>query len=99
MDKYPPTAKHFKSKYITLLSELEKYLRECETRRLDLDDVEIWSAAYLPSAGSINMPGIYEGRVDFTNVRVKLHFNQRTTHGMWKTARLVKKSKISLCHR
>ena len=65
-------SKTFKSKFITSLSELEKYLKECETRRLDLDDVEIWSAAYLPSAGSVNMPGIYEGRVDFTNVRVKL---------------------------
>ena len=65
-------SKTFKSKNITSLSELEKYLEECETRRLDLDDVEIWSKAYLPSAGSVNIEGAYEGRVEFTSVRVKL---------------------------
>ena len=52
-----PYHKTFTSKDITSLSELEKYLEECETRRLDLDDVEIWSKAYLPSAGSVNIPG------------------------------------------
>lgn len=61
-------AKTFKSKNITSLSELEKYLEECETRRLDLDNVEIWSKAYLPSAGSVNIEGAYEGRVEFTSV-------------------------------
>ena len=39
---------------------------------MDLDDVEIWSKAYLPSAGSVNIPGIYEGRVEFTSIIVKL---------------------------
>ena len=41
-------SKTFKSKNITSLSELEKYLEECETRRLDLDDVEIWSKVLPP---------------------------------------------------
>ena len=69
---FTPTIKLLLSKNITSLSELEKYLEECETRRLDLDDAEVWSGAYLPSAGSVNIPGAYEGRVEFVSVMVKL---------------------------
>ena len=51
-----PYHKTFTSKDITSLSELEKYLEECETRRLDLDDVEIWSKAYLTKCRISKLP-------------------------------------------
>ena len=32
----------------TSLKEIKNYIEGCELRRLDLDDEEIWSKAYIP---------------------------------------------------
>ena len=32
----------------TSLQEIREYIKECEQKRLDLDNEEVWSKAYLP---------------------------------------------------
>ena len=56
----------------TSLRAIEEYIRHSELRRLDLDDVEVWSKAYLPASQLTNRPGVYEGRVEFCHIHVKL---------------------------
>ena len=56
----------------TSLRAIEEYIRRSELRRLDLDDVEVWSKAYLPASQLTNRPGVYEGRVEFCHIHVKL---------------------------
>ena len=60
------------NKTFTSLREIENYIKECELRRLDLEDSEIWSKAYLPATRIVDNPNVYEGRVIFLNVHIKL---------------------------
>ena len=39
---------------------------------MDLDDHEVWSKAYLPASQIINNPGVYEGRVEFRRIHIRL---------------------------
>ena len=50
------------------LSDIKEYIRQCEQKRLDLEDSEMWSKAYLPATRTYNSKGVYEGRVLFTSV-------------------------------
>ena len=54
------------------LSDIKKYIRQCEQKRLDLEDAETWSKAYLPATATYNSKGVYEGRVRFTSVSTKI---------------------------
>ena len=54
------------------LAEIKEYIRQCEQKRLDLEDVETWSKAYLPATATYNSKGVYEGRVRFTSVSTKI---------------------------
>ena len=60
------------NKTFTSLREIENYIKECELRRLDLDNVEVWSKAYLPATRIVDDPNVYEGRVMFLKVHIKL---------------------------
>lgn len=61
----------------TSLSLIEKYIKRCETKRLDLEDSEVWSGAYLPATEVVDTPSVYEGRVEFTKITVKvIHSNE-----------------------
>ena len=53
------------------LSDIKEYIRQCEQKRLDLEDSETWSKAYLPATATYNSKGVYEGRVLFTSVSTK----------------------------
>ena len=53
------------------LAEIKEYIRQCEQKRLDLEDAETWSKAYLPATATYNSKGVYEGRVRFTSVSTK----------------------------
>ena len=46
--------------------DIKEYIRQCEQKRLDLEDAETWSKAYLPATATYNSKGVYEGRVRFT---------------------------------
>ena len=54
------------------LAEIKEYIRQCEQKRLDLEDAETWSKAYLPATATYNSKGVYEGRVRFTSVSTKI---------------------------
>ena len=54
------------------LSDIKEYIRQCEQRRLDLEDSETWSKAYLPATETFDSKGVYEGRVLFTSVSTKI---------------------------
>ena len=54
------------------LVDIKEYIRQCEQKRLDLEDAETWSKAYLPATATYNSKGVYEGRVRFTSVSTKI---------------------------
>merc|ERR1711911_67274 len=56
----------------TSIAEVRDYIEQYEQRRLDLDDDEVWSKAYLPADRETGDVGSYEGKVVFKHVQVKL---------------------------
>ena len=56
----------------TSIEEVRAYIEECERRRLDLDDEEIWSKAYLPEDRETEDTGNFEGKVVFEHIQIKL---------------------------
>ena len=54
------------------LDDIKEYIRQCEQKRLDLEDAETWSKAYLPATATYDSKGVYEGRVRFTSVSTKI---------------------------
>ena len=54
------------------LSDIKEYIRQCEQKRLDLEDAETRSKAYLPATATYASKGVYEGRVLFTSVSTKI---------------------------
>ena len=54
------------------LDDIKEYIRQCEQKRLDLEDAETWSKAYLPATATYASKGVYEGRVRFTSVSIKI---------------------------
>ena len=54
------------------LAEIKEYIHQCEQKRLDLEDAETWSKAYLPATETYASKGVYEGRVTFTSVSTKI---------------------------
>ena len=54
------------------LSEIKEYIQQCEQKRLDLEDGETRSKAYLPATETFDSEGVYEGRVLFTSVSTKI---------------------------
>ena len=49
----------------TSLKEIQAFIEECEQKRLDLDNEEVWSKAYLPATRTTEVRGNYEGKVVF----------------------------------
>ena len=56
----------------TSLKEVQAYIEECEQKRLDLGNEEVWSKAYLPTTRTTEVRGNYEGKVIFKHVQIKL---------------------------
>ena len=56
----------------TSLKEIQAYIEECEQKRLDLDNEEVWSKAYLPATRTTEVRGNYEGKVVFKHVQIRL---------------------------
>ena len=53
----------------TSLKEIQAYIEECEQKRLDLDNEEVW---YLPTTRTTEVRGNYEGKVVFKHVQIRL---------------------------
>ena len=56
----------------TRLQEIREYTEECEQKRLDLKNEEVWSKAYLPETRTTKVKGNYQGKVVFKHVQIKL---------------------------
>ena len=48
------------------------YIEECKQKRLDLDNEEVWSKAYLPATRTTKVKGNCQGKVVFKHVQIKL---------------------------
>ena len=51
----------------TSLEEIQAYIEECKQKRLDLDNKELWSNAYLPTKTTTEARGNYETKVIFSH--------------------------------
>ena len=56
----------------TSLEEVRVYIEECEQKRLDLENEEVWSKAYMPKDRTTDIKGNHMGKVLFKSVQVKL---------------------------
>ena len=56
----------------TSFEEIQAYTEECEQKRLNLENEEVWSKAYLPTTRTIEPRGNYEGKVNFSHVQLRL---------------------------
>ena len=75
----------------TNLKEIQAYIEECEQKRLDLDNEEVWLKAYLPTDRTTEARGNYEGKVIFKHVQTCLNM-------LWTPTRLAKKQALYSCH-
>ena len=75
-DKIQPYSKIFDSSpgMFTSLRDIQAYIEEYEKKkkRLDLDNEEIWSIAYLPSTRTTEKRDNYEGKVVFRHIQITL---------------------------
>ena len=70
--EYSKTFKSNRQATFAKLADVEEYIHQCEQKRLDLEDSETWSKAYLPPTMVSDFKGVYEGRVLFLSVDTKL---------------------------
>ena len=56
----------------TSLNNVQAYIEKCEQKRLDLDNEEVWSKAYLPADRTTEARGNYEDKVIFKHVQIRL---------------------------
>ena len=56
----------------TSLQEIREYIEECEQKRLDLENEEVWSKVYLPATRTTKVKGNYQGKVVFKHVQINL---------------------------
>ena len=47
----------------TNLKDIQAFIKECEQKRLDLGNEEVWLKAYLPATRTIEVRDNYEGKV------------------------------------
>ena len=59
------------------LDDIKEYIRQCEQKRLDLEDFETWSKAYLPATATYAS----KGRVLFTSVSTKIILSNEPLFG------------------
>ena len=77
-----------KAVMFTGLKEIQAYIEECEQKRLDLDNEEVWSKAYLPATRTTEVRGNYKGKVVIKHVQAG--GIKRTINGLWTVTGLVK---------
>ena len=57
---------------LSSLEEIEAFISQCEMQRLDIEDAEFWSKAYLPPERTIETLGAFEGKLIFDHVQIKI---------------------------
>ena len=56
----------------TSLEEIQADIEECKQKRLDLENVEVWSKTYVPITRTIETQGSYQNKVFFKHVQIRL---------------------------
>ena len=56
----------------TSLEKIQTYIEECEQKRLDLENEEVWSKASLPATSTTGVRRNYEDKVIFRYVQIRL---------------------------
>ena len=56
----------------TSLKKIQAYIEECEQKRLDLNNEEVWSKLYLSATRTTEVRGNYEDKVVFKHVQIRL---------------------------
>ena len=56
----------------TSLKEIPAFIEECEQKRMDLDNEEVWSKAYLLATRTHKVQGNYEDKVIFKHGQIRL---------------------------
>ena len=56
----------------TSLEEIQAYIEECKQKRLDLENEEVWSKAYLPTTRTTEVRGSHEGKVIFRHIQIRM---------------------------
>ena len=70
--EYSKTFKSNKQATFANFAGIEEYIHQCEQKRLDLEDSETCSQACLPATMIYDSKGVYEGKVLFRSVDIKL---------------------------
>ena len=65
----------------TSLKEIQAYIEECEQKRLDLDNEEVWSKAYLPADRTTEARSNYDGKVIFKHIQIRLAASSESLMG------------------
>ena len=81
----------------TSLKEIQAYIEEYEQKRLDLDNEEVWSKAYLPITRTTEVRGNYEGKVVFKHAQIRLVASNEPLMGCGPLPDWLKKT-LYLCH-
>ena len=92
---------HYKTKgsigTLASLKEIENFIEECERQRLNLDDHEFWSKAYLPTSKTIKTPRLIWRESCLYACTNQANYNKWTSTGMRTFARLAAKKTLYLC--
>ena len=65
----------------TSLKEIQAYIEECEQKRLDLDNEEVWSKAYLPADRTTEARSNYDGKVIFKHIQIRFAASSESLMG------------------
>ena len=65
----------------TSLEEIQAFIEECGQKRLDLDNEEVWSKAYLQFEQTTKPRGNYEDKVIFKHVQIRLVASNKPLRG------------------
>ena len=82
----------------TGLKEIQAYIEECEQKRLDLDNEEVWSKAYLPATRTTEVRGNYEGKVVFQHVQIRLVASNEPLMGFGPLSDWLRKKNVVFMH-
>ena len=80
------------------LSDIKEYIRQCEQKRLDLEDAETWSKAYLPATATYASKGFMKD--EFVLLQsAQNNFIERTTARVRSASKMVGGQEMYLCYR
>ena len=57
---------------LSSLAEIKAFIETCEMQWLDIEDGEFWSKAYFSPKRTVKTPGVFEGKLIFDHVQIKI---------------------------